>query len=425
MPSVPLTIHPARPGLSADWRVPGSKSITNRALLLAALAEGTSVLDNVLEADDTTHMRRCLAAMGVDCVDAPDRQLLVHGGRSRLRAAGGELFVGNSGTTVRFLAALCALVPGEHRLVGDAAMAKRPIQDLIDGLAQAGVAVDCPTGCPPLTIRGGSFAGGAIRMRGDRSSQYFSAIMLVAGLAGAETRIAVEGTLVSRPYVEMTRRMVADFGGAIDDDGAGGFIVRRTAGYRCRGYAIEPDASAASYPFALAAAGAHAIRVPGLDRRSLQGDIAVLDLLARMGAEVASAGGATTVRGSGRLDGIEADMHHISDTVMTIAAIAPLARGATVIRNVANIRLKETDRLLATVTELRRLGQQVEHGEDWLRIEPRPLRPATIDCYHDHRMAMSFGVLGSIVPGITIADPGCVAKTYPGFWADRAACTAG
>lgn len=419
IPHGPLRIPRLAGRVTRSWRVPGSKSITNRALVLAALAEGTSVLENVLASDDTRHMRDCLAAMGIAIRDGAPAQLIVEGGRSRLRAPGRELFVGNSGTTVRFLAALAALVPGEVRLAGDEHMAKRPIADLVEGLRALGIAVDCPSGCPPITVRGGAFRGGRIELRADRSSQYLTALLLVAALGEGDLDIALLGELVSRPYVEMTRRMVSDFGGRIDEI-AGGFRALRCAGYRPLGYRIEPDASAASYPFALAAAG-HDITVPDLGTRSLQGDHAVVDLLARMGAAVESGGVITRVRGGG-LRGIDCDMHHISDTVMTVAAIAPLASGPTTIRNVANIRIKECDRLLATVSELRRLGQEVEHGDDWLRIHPKPLTPATVECYHDHRIAMSFAVLGAATGAVTIADPACVAKTYPGFWDDLAAC---
>lgn len=422
IPAGPLAIPRLAGRVSRTWRVPGSKSITNRALVLAALAEGTSVLENVLESDDTRHMRTCLGELGIAIRDGAPNQLIIEGGRSRLRAPSRELFVGNSGTTVRFLAALAALVPGEVRLVGDAAMAKRPIADLVEGLRALGVAVDCPSGCPPITVRGGRFPGGRIPLRADRSSQYLTALLLVAALGDGDLDIALQGELVSRPYIDMTRRMVSDFGGRIEEV-QGGFRARRCSGYRPLGYRIEPDASAASYPFALAAAG-HDITVPDLGTRTLQGDHAVVDLLARMGAGVEAGGVITRVRGGG-LAGIDCDMHHISDTVMTVAAIAPLAQGPTTIRNVANIRIKECDRLMATVTELRRLGQEVEHGEDWLRIHPRPIVPATVECYHDHRIAMSFAVLGAAGGGVSIADPACVAKTYPGFWDDLAACYPG
>ncbi len=413
----PLAV-PVLPGpITATWRVPGSKSITNRALILAALAEGTVILENVLEADDTRYMRRCLEQLGISVRDGAPGQLIVTGGRARLRPSAEPLFVGNSGTTVRFLAALCCLVPGPTTLVGDQAMAKRPIADLVDGLRQLGVTVDCATGCPPLTIHGGRMPGGTVRMRGDRSSQYFSALLLVAGLAQDEVRVVIDGTLVSRPYVDMTRRMVADFGGRVDAD-ASGFTVRRAGGYRPRSYHVEPDASAASYPFALAAAGGHGITVPGLSAESLQGDYAFAEVLASLGATVERTPHHTTVRGSGQLRGGEIDLHHLSDTVMTLAAIAPLASGPTTITNIANIRLKETDRLMATVTELRRLGVTVEHGDDWLRVHPGAISPAAIECYHDHRMAMAFAVLGAITGGVTITDPACTAKTYPDYFHD-------
>lgn len=422
IPAGPLPIVPLSSPPELIWRVPGSKSITNRALALAALADGESTLEGVLHSDDTRHMRSALEAMGIGIQDAGPETLVVQGGRHRLRAPERELFIGNSGTTVRFLAALACLVPGEVVLVGDEHMAKRPIADLVDGLRQLGADVECATGCPPLRIRGGRLKGGTLTMRGDRSSQYFSAVMMAGPLAESAIDLRIAGELVSRPYVEITRRMVADFGGRIDE-AAGGFTVHPSSGYRPHGYRIEPDASSASYPFALAAAAGGAITVPGLGEGALQGDYRFVELLEQAGARVSKQADATTVRSDGRLRGIDVDMHHISDTVMTLAAIAPLFDGPTTIRNVANIRIKETDRLAATVAELRRLGQEVTHGDDWLRIEPRPLTPALVHSYSDHRMAMSFAILGLCRPGITIENPACVAKTYPTFWEDVARCS--
>jgi len=228
------------------------------------------------------------------------------------------------------------------------------------------------------------------------------------------------GDLVSRPYLRMTVTMILDFGGHAELDEHDALRVTPGLGGRER-YLIEPDASTASYPLALAAASGGELRVPDLDREALQGDVAFLDILEAMGAEVRTTDGSLHVRGPQQLRGVDVDMHHISDTVMTLAAIAPLADGPTTIRNVANIRVKETDRLSALVTELRRLGQEVTAGDDWLRIDPRPLQPATVECYADHRIAMSFAVLGLCRDGVTIADPGCVAKTYPGFWDNLAA----
>ncbi len=414
----PLILAPLPKPPDVEWRVPGSKSITNRALILAALAEGESRLEGVLESDDTRHMRAALSQLGVD-IQGSGETLVVRGGRARLRPAAQPLFVGNSGTTVRFLAALCCLVDGETTLYGDAAMSRRPIQVLVDGLRQLGANIECASGCPPLTIRGGRLPGGRLSMRGDRSSQYFSAVLMAAGLSDGDVEVAIEGELVSRPYVDITRRMVADFGGEISDV-ANGYLVHACAAYTGQRYAIEPDASTASYPFALAAASGGSVFVPGLTEGALQGDYAFVDLLARAGAQVEKRPDGTWVRGGGQLRGLDVDMHHISDTVMTLAALAPLADGPTVIRNVANIRIKETDRLVATATELERLGQRVTTGEDWLRIEPQPLSPALIHTYDDHRMAMSFSILGAIRPGIQIENPGCVAKTYPGFFEDLA-----
>ena len=421
MGSVAPLVIPRLPGpVDVTWAVPGSKSITNRALVLAALADGETRLTGALESDDTRHMRAALTRMGIDIADAAGDTLVVRGGRARLHAPDGPLFVGNSGTTVRFLAAVAALVDGEVTLVGDDAMAKRPIHVLADALRALGADVTCATGCPPLTIRGGRLRGGRVRMRGDQSSQYFSALLMAAGFADADLDVEIEGSLVSRPYVDITRRMIADFGGDVAETPAG-FHVRAGRTLRGRDYAIEPDASSASYPFALAAALGGSVVVPGLGRDAQQGDYAFTTILEQAGARVTRGDTSTRVERLGALRGVDVDMHHISDTVMTLAAIAPLASGPTRIRNVANIRIKETDRLAATVIELRRLGQQVTHGADWLAIEPAPVTPAVVHCYDDHRIAMSFAILGAAAGGVTIEDPACVSKTYPGFFRDLAA----
>jgi 3-phosphoshikimate 1-carboxyvinyltransferase len=420
-PPGPLSIPKLPLPPDVVWRVPGSKSITNRALLLAALAEGTSRLEGVLHSDDTAHMRSALEAMGVTFRELGPTLLEVEGGRRRLRVPNSPLFVGNSGTTVRFLAALACLLDGPVTLEGDESMARRPIQVLVEGLRQLGVNVECASGCPPLTIHGRGLRGGHVVMRGDRSSQYFSALMLAGGLADDEIEIEIQGELVSRPYVEITRRMVADFGGGVEETERG-FVVKPVSGYQARAFSVEPDASSASYPFALAAASGGTIRVPGLGVSAVQGDYAFLDLLERLGARVERRETHTEVTGLGRLGSIDCDMQQISDTVMTLAAIAPLCTGPTTIRNVGNIRIKETDRLSATATELRRLGQVVTEGEDWLRVEPRPVEPATVRCYADHRMAMSFAVLGAVHGGLAVEDPACVEKTYPGFFDDLGAC---
>ena len=399
--------------------------MTNRALVIAALADGRSRLINALHSDDTDRMAAGLAALGI-AVDRRDPDCwLVDGGRQHLRPPAAAIAVGNSGTTVRFLAALAALVDGPVPLVGDEHMARRPIGDLVEALTQLGIGVDCPDGCPPLRVDGsGRLPGGTVRIDATRSSQYLSALLLVAGAAEGPLHIHPSGRQVSRPYIAMTRAMVNAAGGRVEvtEDG-----YRATpAPYQAGPMPIEPDASAASYAWAAAVATGGRVQVPGFAvtqgrPASLQGDIAFLDILREAGAAVAVDAEGIAVSGRGQGHGVSVDMHDISDTVMTLAALAPLLDGPTIIRNVANIRLKETDRLTALVTELRRLGQQVDHGDDWIRIDPRPVTPAVVQCYSDHRMAMAFAILGLARPGVTIADPACTAKTYPGFWDDLAA----
>ena len=335
----PVLLEPFSRPVTATWTVPGSKSMTNRALVLAALVEGTTTLEGVLHSDDTRHMSNALRKMGVGVDEAGPTTVVVRGGKSRLHApADGEaVFIGNSGTTVRFLAAFAALVPGTVTLAGDEHMAKRPLTDLVAALRDLGVGVDCATGCPPVTVHGGGFPSGHVKIPGTKSSQYFSALLLSAGLAeGGPVTIEVIGELVSRPYVDMTIQMVEDFGGKVENTTDGGFIVHPVGsqGYvpSSRGQpsdsgasavpatvcTIEPDASSASYPFAVAAATGSRITVPVLNERSLQGDYGFVDVLAQMGCAVEKHAQWTAVTGppaGTRLRGIEVDMHHISDTV--------------------------------------------------------------------------------------------------------------
>lgn len=424
-PQGPLSLTPLQVTSQTPafvWHVPGSKSITNRALILAALAEGTTTLTGVLHSDDTRYMRNALTALGIVITDLDPTTLRVEGGRSKLRAPEQDIFVGNSGTTVRFLTAFCALVPGKVTLVGDEHMAKRPISDLVDGLAQVGVKVDCPSGCPPLTVYGGRLPGGTISMPGNKSSQYFSALLMAAPYAESELTVEATGELVSRPYIDITLSMMNDFGSDVARNAAtqGESIFRVPAGvaYTARPYVIEPDASSASYAFATAAATGLSVTVPGLSRGALQGDYEFVKLLEDLGCKVESLANETRVSPRTALSGLDVDMFHISDTVMTLAALAPLCKGATRITNVENIRIKETDRLDATVAELKRLGQSVTSGQDWLQIEPAEVTPCIVRSYSDHRMAMAFAVLGLARAGVQIENPACVAKTYPTFWDD-------
>ena len=247
----PITLEPLKSAPNCQWTIPGSKSLSNRAFILAALADGTSILEGVLHSDDTHHMRQALTAMGIGFTDIDATSVAVQGGRSRLQAPESEQFIGNSGTSVRFLSALAALIPGETRLSGDEHMAKRPIGDLTDALQSLGIKVECPSNCPPLTIHGGNYNGGSVSIPGNKSSQYLSALMLMGGIARQPLDIQIIGELVSRPYVHMTMQMVHDFGGRIEDHGQS-FTVHPCSSYRCRSYHIEPYASAASYAFALA-----------------------------------------------------------------------------------------------------------------------------------------------------------------------------
>jgi len=367
-------------------------------------------------------MRRALQQMGIVIEDIDETTWKVTGGRSRLRAPEGEVFVGNSGTTVRFLTALSALVPGKVTLVGDEHMQKRPISDLVDGLAQLGVKIECASGCPPLTIHGGRLPGGKVTMPGNKSSQYFSALLMAAQCAESDITVEATGELVSRPYIDITLSMMRDFGAHVETDtasrGESLFTVPALGNYTARQYVIEPDASSASYAFAAAAATGLTVEVPGLSHGALQGDYQFTELLEQLGCRIERLQEKTRIHGAVEPRALDVDMFHISDTVMTLAAIAPLLPGKTTIRNIYNIRIKETDRLEATVNELRRLGQKVDSGRDWLSIEPAPVTPAIVKSYSDHRMAMSFAILGLARAGIQIEDPACVAKTYPTFWDD-------
>ncbi len=414
-----LEIRPVERPIDAVVQLPGSKSLTNRALVLAALADGTSVLEGALLSEDSLVMVESLHRLGIAVeIDEPSERMIVHGQGGAIPAQGANLFVGNSGTTARFLTALVALGHGEYVVDGVPRMRERPIQPLLDALQQLGVdAVSLAgTGCPPVRVRTRGIVGGTIRMRGDVSSQYLSALLMVGPYTREGLRIELEGELVSLPYIEMTLAAMADFGVRAWREGDRLFVVPGNQHYQARTYSIEPDASAASYFFALAAATTSRIRVLHLGSRSLQGDVHFVDLLEQMGCQVIREPDAITVIGQRPLAGIEADMNAISDTVPTLAALAPLAEGPVVIRNVQHIRYKETDRIAAVASELRRLGQEVEEYPDGLRIIPRPVRPAVVQTYNDHRIAMSFAVLGCAVPGIVLANPGCVAKTFPDFF---------
>jgi len=415
----PLTAPP-----QASVRPPGSKSLTNRAMVCAALADGISTLSGVLESEDTHVMIEALGRLGIPVeVDHARHTAIVHGCAGQLRPGDAELYIANSGTTVRFLTALVALGEGRIRLHGTPRMHERPIEDLLDALVQLGVDArsEAGTGCPPVVVQAAGIRGRHAKVRGDISSQFLSGLLLVAPCAGgADSKpleIAIGGELVSLPYVEMTIAVMRSFGAevAVDRD-ARHFRISQT-GYEPRAYDIEPDASAASYFWAAAAITGGEVRVEGLSTSSLQGDVQFVEVLRQMGCKVKHDDRGVTVRGR-PLHGVDVDMNAISDTVQTLGAVALFADGPTNVRNVAHIRHKETDRIGALATELRKLGATVEERADGLRIIPGPLHAATIDTYDDHRMAMSLALVGLKQPGVVINDPECTGKTYPGFWQD-------
>jgi 3-phosphoshikimate 1-carboxyvinyltransferase len=425
-----IAIQPVDRPVNAVVTVPGSKSITNRALLLAGLADGHSRIEGALFSDDTRYLAAALNDLGIPVhADEADCTFEVDGKAGTIPASSADLFLGNSGTSTRFITAALALGHGEYRVDGVARMRERPIADLLDALQQLGVDAvsELRTGCPPVRIRANGLRGGTTRLRGDASSQFLSALLMVAPFSGEGVDVEIIGPLASQPYVDMTLRIMEQWSDELryeesDTPGAEDGITFRCwipAGqtYLPHNYLVEPDASSASYFFAAAAVTGGRVRVEGIGQDALQGDIGFVDVLREMGCEVEQTYSYTEVRGPGRLKGVDVDMNGISDTVMTLAAIAPFASSRTTIRNVANIRVKETDRLRATATELRRLGVEVEELADGLVIQPAAsLRPAEIETYDDHRMAMSFAVTGLMAPGIVIKDPGCVAKTVPDFF---------
>ncbi|HEX4781519.1 MAG TPA: 3-phosphoshikimate 1-carboxyvinyltransferase [Usitatibacter sp.] len=411
-------------------RLPGSKSISNRTLLLAALASGTTELAALLDSDDTRVMREALRTLGV--------QVERIGGDEHLRVRGiglaagfpnanAELFLGNAGTAFRPLTAALALGNGRYALSGVARMHERPIGDLVDALRLAGadIAYRAREGYPPLAI-GPRRTGGApaLRVRGDVSSQYLSALLIALGWKGEGTRIDVEGSLISRPYVELTLGLMRRFGVEVAREGWSTFSIPRGAGYASPGRIdVEGDASSASYFLAAGALGGGPVRVEGVGADSLQGDVQFARVLERMGARISMGPAWIEAAAGTKLSGIDFDANLIPDAAMTAAVLALFAEGPTVIRNIASWRVKETDRIAAMATELRKFGAAVEEGEDFIAIKPPGARgetrgepPVAVDTYDDHRMAMCFSLAAFGPSRVRINDPGCVSKTFPAYF---------
>ncbi|MBN02449.1 MAG: 3-phosphoshikimate 1-carboxyvinyltransferase [Planctomycetaceae bacterium] len=400
-------------------RPPGSKSITNRALVCAALADGTSVLQGALDSDDTRVMIAGLEQLGI-AVQTEDAKttLKVTGCGGTIPAEDADLSIGNSGTTMRFLTAMSTLGQGRFRLDGVPRMRERPIGDLLDALIPLGtdVTTEFENGCPPVIVNATGLAGGMTTIRGDISSQYLSGLMMAAPYAQQPVHIVLDGPLVSKPYVAMTRSVMKSFGLSLEQT-ENDLKIPAPQKYKAQHYAIEPDASAASYFWATAAITGGDVTVEGLQRSALQGDVRFCECLAQMGCDVEYKESSIRVRG-GSLTGIDVDMNAISDTVQTLTAVALFATGTTRIRGVEHNRHKETDRIGDLATELRKFGAKITEFEDGLEIQPAPLQGATIDTYDDHRMAMSLALVGLQVEDVVIRDPGCTHKTYPGFFDD-------
>ena len=402
---------------------PGSKSLTNRALPIAAMARGRSVLSGVLDSDDTQAMIESLIKVGARIEhDASKNEVVIDGLAGVLANDHGDLFIGNSGTTIRFLTAMLGFAGGKFRLDGIPRMRERPIGPLVDALNSLGGKVEAQSagGCPPVVIDSPRIQGGQVRISGNISSQYLSGLMMAAPLAQNDVVIEIEGPLISKPYVEMTQTVMQDFGVICkSSQSLDRFEISSGQSYVGCEYAIEPDASAASYFWAVAAICGGTSTVTGLNKNSLQGDIGFVNCLEQMGCEVVWGKNEISVTGPAKV-GIDIDMSNVSDTVQTLAAVALFVDGTTTVRNVAHNRVKETDRIGNLAIELRKLGVEVDEHADGLSIHPRPLQGADIATYDDHRMAMSLALVGLKVPGVKIHDPGCVSKTYPNYFEDLA-----
>lgn len=405
---------------TAEIDVPGSKSVANRALIIAALAEGTTVLKNMLFSDDTRYMMEAIRKLGNTVeVDEQKRTVIVESTTEKV-FPGTELFIGNAGTAMRFLPTYISAGEGKVSITGIQRMKERPIKDLVDGLRELGVKVAYKEkdGFPPFEIDANGLPGGEISIRGDKSSQYLTSILLSAPYAKEDVTVKIQGKLVSIPYVDITIKMMKDFGVEVENRHYKEFFIKSGQKYKSREYVVEGDCSSASYFFGIAAITNSEIKVNNVCKNTMQGDIKLLEVLEKMGVSVSYGENHVLVKGSGKLSGITVDMHHMSDVAQTLSVVALFADGITEIKNVYNMRIKETDRIKAVYNELTKLGAKVTELEDGLIIEPavKYNENVEIDTYDDHRMAMSFSLAGLRIPGVKIKDPDCVSKTFPNYF---------
>lgn len=409
------------PLVNGTVHLPGSKSISNRVLLLAALAQGETTITNLLHSDDIEHMLNALNALGVTCVLSEDKtQCRVTGQGGLFQHAGNlELFLGNAGTAMRPLAAALAASEVDVTLTGEPRMYERPIGHLVDALKQWGADIQYlnDEGFPPLAIHGKALHGGSVTVDGSISSQFLTALLMVAPLLKQDSVIEIKGELVSKPYIDITLALMARFGVSVENHQYQQFVVKGGQTYQSPGHwLVEGDASSASYFLAAAAIGGGTVTVTGIGRKAVQGDIYFADALEAMGATVTWADDSISVTRN-ELYGVDRDYNAIPDAAMTIATTALFAKGPTVIRNIYNWRVKETDRLHAMATELRKVGATVEEGHDFIKIEPPAvINHASIATYNDHRMAMCFSLVAFASCGITIEDPDCTRKTFPNYF---------
>ncbi|MBF7072862.1 3-phosphoshikimate 1-carboxyvinyltransferase [Glaciecola sp. MH2013] len=407
--------------VNGEVNVPGSKSLSNRALLLAALSEGVTTLTNLLDSEDIQHMLNALTKLGVNYTlsDNKTRCELVGMGGAFSCSEALSLFLGNAGTAMRPLCAALAFSDVDVELTGEPRMEERPIGDLVEPLLAAGADITYlkAEGFPPLKIRGKKLDVDGFEVDGSVSSQFLTALLMAAPLLNQNVRIAIKGELVSKPYIDITLKTMEKFGVVVDNDNYQSFSISKNAKYLApTSFLVEGDASSASYFLAAAAIKGGTVKVTGVGRSSIQGDVAFADVLEAMGAKVEWGNDYIAVTGA-PLTAVNMDMNHIPDAAMTIATTALFAEGTTTISNVYNWRVKETDRLNAMATELRKVGAEVVEGHDFIQVTPaNSLLHANIDTYNDHRMAMCFSLLALGDAGITINDPKCTAKTFPNYF---------
>jgi len=415
-----LTLKPIAK-IEGEVNLPGSKSLSNRVLLLAALAEGTTRITNLLESDDTRHMLNALKQLGIDTTLSEDKTecIVVGNGGPLKNDSFEELFLGNAGTAMRPLCAALCLGKGDYLLTGEPRMKERPIGHLVDALRQAGAKINYleNEGYPPLQIEANALKGGEVSIDGTISSQFLTALLMAAPMAQNDMKITILGELVSKPYIDITLHLMKAFGVEVENDNYKTFKIKGRQTYKAiDAFMVEGDASSASYFLAAAAIKGGTVKVTGIGKNSVQGDVAFADVLEKMGAKVEWGDDYVSVS-KGELNAVDMDFNHIPDAAMTIATTALFAKGTTTLRNIYNWRVKETDRLFAMATELRKVGAEVEEGEDYLTITPpKGLKYAAIDTYDDHRMAMCFSLLALDPVSVTINEPECTAKTFPDYF---------